>query len=194
MTRLSTFVCMSIAYLSLAVVTKADQEPAQARAVQERVASYVSAFNHHDAGALARHWTEQAEYIHPVTGGRIQGRQAIKKAFDELVARYKGRLFSFILRMVKDPTLAEAHLRLGQLSNDDGYFMRWADNRLMRRMIRDSWNRNLQPAETYSTLIENGSFQFSGEITEPRLYYLFIEGARGAIPLILEAGEERHEG
>lgn len=30
-----------------------------------------------------------------------------KKAFDELVARYKGRLFSFILRMVKDPNLAE---------------------------------------------------------------------------------------
>lgn len=30
-----------------------------------------------------------------------------KKAFDELVARYKGRLFSFILRMVKDPDLAE---------------------------------------------------------------------------------------
>ena len=30
-----------------------------------------------------------------------------KKAFDELVTRYKGRLFSFILRMVKDPTLAE---------------------------------------------------------------------------------------
>jgi RNA polymerase sigma-70 factor (ECF subfamily) len=30
-----------------------------------------------------------------------------KKAFDELVARYKGRLFAFILRMVKDPTLAE---------------------------------------------------------------------------------------
>ena len=30
-----------------------------------------------------------------------------KKPFDELVARYKGRLFSFILRMVKDPALAE---------------------------------------------------------------------------------------
>ena len=30
-----------------------------------------------------------------------------KRAFDELVSRYKGRLFSFILRMVKDPTLAE---------------------------------------------------------------------------------------
>ncbi|MFO7610196.1 MAG: sigma-70 family RNA polymerase sigma factor [Candidatus Krumholzibacteriia bacterium] len=30
-----------------------------------------------------------------------------RKAFDELVARYKGRLFSFILRMVKEPVLAE---------------------------------------------------------------------------------------
>ena len=48
---------------------------------------------------------------------------------------------------------------------------------------------NLQPSETDSTLIENGSFQFSGEITEPRLYYLFVEGGQGAIPLILEEGE-----
>ncbi|MFT5233118.1 MAG: RNA polymerase sigma-70 factor (ECF subfamily) [Candidatus Krumholzibacteriia bacterium] len=30
-----------------------------------------------------------------------------KKAYDEMVSRYKGRLFAFILRMVKDPTLAE---------------------------------------------------------------------------------------
>jgi len=30
-----------------------------------------------------------------------------KKAYDEVVSRYKGRLFAFILRMVKDPTLAE---------------------------------------------------------------------------------------
>ena len=28
-------------------------------------------------------------------------------AFDEIVARYKGRLYSFTLRMVKDPSLAE---------------------------------------------------------------------------------------
>ena len=30
-----------------------------------------------------------------------------RRAFDVLVDRYKGRLYSFILRMVKDPTLAE---------------------------------------------------------------------------------------
>jgi len=33
--------------------------------------------------------------------------QGHRRAFDEIVARYKGRLYSFILRMVKDPTLAE---------------------------------------------------------------------------------------
>jgi uridine kinase len=37
---------------------------------------------------------------------------------------------------------------LGQIRNADGVFMRWADNRLMRRMIRDSWNRNLKPLQT----------------------------------------------
>lgn len=37
---------------------------------------------------------------------------------------------------------------LGQLRDSHGNFMRWADNRLMRRMIRDSWHRNLQPLQT----------------------------------------------
>ena len=50
-------------------------------------------------------------------------------------------------------------------------------------------DENLQPAETDSTTITGGEFSFSGEILEPRLYYIFIEGARGAIPLILEEGE-----
>lgn len=37
---------------------------------------------------------------------------------------------------------------LGQLRNSEGVFMRWADNRLLRRMIRDSWHRNHQPMQT----------------------------------------------
>lgn len=37
---------------------------------------------------------------------------------------------------------------LGQVRNSEGLFMRWADNRLLRRMIRDSWHRNLQPEQT----------------------------------------------
>jgi len=37
---------------------------------------------------------------------------------------------------------------LGQLRAADGSFMRWADHRLLRRMIRDRDHRNSQPVET----------------------------------------------
>lgn len=37
---------------------------------------------------------------------------------------------------------------LGQLRATDGSFMRWADNRLMRRMIRDNLHRNSRPETT----------------------------------------------
>ncbi len=37
---------------------------------------------------------------------------------------------------------------LGQLRGDNGELMRWADHRLMRRMIRDSWHRNHTPEDT----------------------------------------------
>jgi len=37
---------------------------------------------------------------------------------------------------------------LGQVRSTQGTFMRWADNRLMRRMVRDSWHRHLGPAAT----------------------------------------------
>ncbi|MBN2302396.1 MAG: response regulator SirA [Lentisphaerae bacterium] len=37
---------------------------------------------------------------------------------------------------------------LDQFRADDGTFMRWADNRLLRRMIRDKDHRNLKPIQT----------------------------------------------
>jgi len=37
---------------------------------------------------------------------------------------------------------------LGQFKGADGDFMRWADNRLLRRMSRDKDHRNLKPIET----------------------------------------------
>lgn len=37
---------------------------------------------------------------------------------------------------------------LGQLKGKDGSLMRWADNRLLRRMIRDRDHRNLKPIQT----------------------------------------------
>jgi len=37
---------------------------------------------------------------------------------------------------------------LGQFRGDDGVFMRWADTRMLRRMIRDKQFRHLQPMDT----------------------------------------------
>jgi RNA polymerase sigma-70 factor (ECF subfamily) len=37
----------------------------------------------------------------------VRVQQGDRRAFDEIVVRYKGRLYSFILRMVKDPTTAD---------------------------------------------------------------------------------------
>jgi uridine kinase len=37
---------------------------------------------------------------------------------------------------------------LGQFRDADGSFMRWSDNRLLRRMLRDKAHRNLKPVQT----------------------------------------------
>ena len=47
---------------------------------------------------------------------------------------------------------------------------------------------DMQPVDADSTSLVNGEFQFSGQIEQPQLYYIFIDGVRGGIPLILEQG------
>jgi uncharacterized protein (TIGR02246 family) len=62
----------------------AESDDGDVAAVRDRVESYVSAFNDGDGPALAAHWTEQAEYLHPVTQRSVKGREAIGKAFAEV--------------------------------------------------------------------------------------------------------------
>jgi len=54
-------------------------------AIRERVASYQTAYNQHDAKAVAEHWSEDAEYIRE-SGDRVRGRAAIQKVFEKLFA------------------------------------------------------------------------------------------------------------
>jgi uridine kinase len=57
--------------------------------------------------------------------------------------------FSAMTRSIPDSAKFKLYIEtLGQLRGPDGSFMRWADNRLLRRMIRDKQFRNLQPIET----------------------------------------------
>jgi uridine kinase len=52
-------------------------------------------------------------------------------------------LYSDMTRSVPDSHKFRLYIEtLGQLRNGNDDFMRWADHRLLRRMIRDSWSRN----------------------------------------------------
>ncbi|MBT8043266.1 MAG: hypothetical protein KJN98_08855 [Pontiella sp.] len=58
-------------------------------------------------------------------------------------------LYSDMTRSVPDANKFRLYIEtLGQLRTADDEFMRWADHRLLRRMIRDSWSRNHGVMET----------------------------------------------
>jgi len=58
-------------------------------------------------------------------------------------------LYSDMTRSVPDQHKFRLYIEtLGQLRNERDEFMRWADHRMMRRMIRDSWNRGHDPMLT----------------------------------------------
>jgi len=63
-----------------------DEVKAQ-EAVKKRIASYTAAFNARDAKALAEHWLPDAVYINPLSGVQVQGREAITKEFEAIVAQ-----------------------------------------------------------------------------------------------------------
>lgn len=47
---------------------------------------------------------------------------------------------------------------------------------------------NFQTVDIDSTTVTGGAFAFEGAVVEPELHYVYIEGLRGGIPLILENG------
>ncbi len=53
--------------------------------IRKMVASYVQAFNSHDAKALADHWSPDAVYLNRTTGEEVVGRAAIAEQFAALL-------------------------------------------------------------------------------------------------------------
>lgn len=60
------------------------EPPANETAIRKRVATYVEAFNKHDAKALADHWSPDAVYLNRITGEEVVGRAAIAEQFSAL--------------------------------------------------------------------------------------------------------------
>ena len=84
------------------------------------------------------------------TGKRTLNVHEMQLADDEiLLMDCLHGLYSDMTRSVPDAHKFRLYIEtLGQLRNDTGEFMRWADHRLLRRMIRDSWSRNHDPLDT----------------------------------------------
>ena len=59
-------------------------QSADEAAIRKMVASYVEAFNSHDAEALADHWSPDAVYLNRTTGEEVVGRTAIAEQFRAL--------------------------------------------------------------------------------------------------------------
>jgi len=78
------------------------------------------------------------------TGKRTLNVHEMQLADDEiLLMDCLHGLYSDMTRSVPDAHKFRLYIEtLGQLRNDTDEFMRWADHRLLRRMIRDSWSRN----------------------------------------------------
>jgi len=84
------------------------------------------------------------------TGKRTLDVHEMRLAADEvLLMDCLHGLHSDMTRSVPDSHKFRLYIEtLGQLRNGHDEFMRWADHRLLRRMIRDSWSRNHDPLET----------------------------------------------
>ncbi len=84
------------------------------------------------------------------TGKRTLNVHEMRLADDEiLLMDCLHGLYSEMTRSVPDTCKFRLYIEtLGQLRNHQGEFMRWTDHRLLRRMIRDSWNRNHDPLDT----------------------------------------------
>ncbi len=80
---LRKLLCLTILCSLPVLATAADKE--SEAAIRAAVQSYVEAYNVGDAKRVAEHWAEDAEYQLP-SGERVQGREAIQKAFAETFA------------------------------------------------------------------------------------------------------------
>jgi len=78
---LLVFVCLGTTHL---VGQQPPDQSADEAAIRKAAASYVEAFNKHDAKALADLWSPDAVYLNRTTGEEVYGRAAIAQQFTDL--------------------------------------------------------------------------------------------------------------
>jgi uncharacterized protein (TIGR02246 family) len=89
-------------------------------AIREMVASYVQAFNRHDAQLLADHWSPDAVYLNRTTGEEVVGRTAIVEQFRALFEEQPELKLEVNVESIQfiSPTVAVEHGRTRLLAPD----------------------------------------------------------------------------
>ncbi len=80
---------LCVAVMWGAPITFATDQAADKAAIEKAIESYTAAFNAADAKALAKHWLPEAVYVNPLTGSQVEGREAIAKEFEAILAELK---------------------------------------------------------------------------------------------------------
>ena len=79
-----------VASSSTALGEEPSDQGASEAAIRKAAASYVEAFNKHDAQALADQWSPDAVYLNRTTGEEVVGRAAIAEQFTVLFKEKPG--------------------------------------------------------------------------------------------------------
>jgi uncharacterized protein (TIGR02246 family) len=102
--------CLAVVCATWTAAAGDESGEQQLKLIRGRIDSYVAAFNENDIEELAGHWAERAEYVHPLTAERIEGRDAIQRAFADLFEREKQLRLSVAvdsLRLISDDVAIE---------------------------------------------------------------------------------------
>ena len=76
----SLYILSISSWLIFSSVSLADEPSADELAIRQAIQSYSDAFNRHDAGAVAEHWSPTGEFVLP-SGSSLRGREEIAKEF-----------------------------------------------------------------------------------------------------------------
>ncbi|MCO6457854.1 MAG: SgcJ/EcaC family oxidoreductase [Pirellulaceae bacterium] len=80
---------MSVSLLLAAGHACAADQAADEAAIRKAVEAYVTAFNQHNAKALAALWSPEAVYTNPLSGVEVTGREEIEKQFESIFTETK---------------------------------------------------------------------------------------------------------
>ena len=115
--------------------------------IQNTFATYLDAFNRHDAIALAAHWVKDGENLDLDTGNRIVGQPAVEHLFDQLFARDETARIGFQLdsiRPIRDDVVVVDGLSQMSLTNQEPRRSRFSavlvrhEDRWLMESVRES--------------------------------------------------------